>query len=347
MLKRKLCARIALMNWNMLGHEWAVDLLRTHIRRQELRHAYLLCGAKGVGRRTLALRLAQAVNCPQPLEPGEPCLTCRICRQIERMQQADLLVVQAEKEGGVLKVDQVRELQNSLALSPYETSYKVALLLRFEEAHPSAMNALLKTLEEPAPRAILLLTADSPESLLPTIVSRCEVLRLRPMPIEALEAGLRDDHGLDEQEARLFAHLSGGRPGLALRLSRDGGLMAGRVEGLNELARLMSCSLTERFKSAERLSKDKEKLRDVLELWLSFWRDVTLSAAGAQAPVANLDWQASIAQAANALGLARSVEMTRQIERSVRLLDRNVNPRLLVEALMFDLPRISLEAAQA
>lgn len=335
------------MRWDLIGHDWAVDLLRSQIARQDLRHAYLLCGPGGVGRRTLALRLAQALNCPQPLEAGEPCRTCRICRQIEKLQHADLLVVQAEKEGGILKVDQVRELQHNLSLHPYEAAYKVALLLRFEEANQNAMNALLKTLEEPAQRVILLLTADSPESLLPTIVSRCEVLRLRTMPVDELAAGLMERFGFSEQDAWQFAHISGGRPGLALRLSRDEGLMEERAERLDELVRLMGCDLVERFDAAESLAKDKEKLKAVLEVWLSFWRDVTLRAAGASAPIANLDWEAKIERTADATGLVQSSKMVGSIERSTGLLERNVNARLVVEVLLLDLPQLNMEPAPA
>src|SRR5512146_42884 len=129
------------MNWNMLGSEWAIQLLKSHVANQQLRHAYLITGPQGVGRRTLALRLAQAVNCRQPVSPGEPCGICSNCKRLEAMQHPDLTVVQADQEGGTLKVDQVRELQHSLALSPYEANYRIALLLRFEEAHPSAENA--------------------------------------------------------------------------------------------------------------------------------------------------------------------------------------------------------------
>src|SRR5512145_2723330 len=100
------------MNWDMLGHEWAVNLLREHIAQDRLRHAYLFLGPEGIGRRTLALRLAQAVNCTNPPEPGEPCRACRTCEQIERMQHPDLAVVKAEGKGGTIKVDQVRELQH-------------------------------------------------------------------------------------------------------------------------------------------------------------------------------------------------------------------------------------------
>ncbi len=205
-------------NWDLLGHEWAVDMLRQHIIRDAVRHAYLFTGPPGLGRRTLALRFAQALNCPQSTASGQPCGTCRDCKQIENMQHPDLSIVQAETEGGTLKVDQVREVRRSLSLKPYQAKYRVALFLRFQEASEGAANALLKTLEEAPGHVILILTADNPEQLLPTITSRCEILRLRPLPVDAIEAHLKS-HGAEAESAHLIAHVSGGRPGYALRLA--------------------------------------------------------------------------------------------------------------------------------
>jgi DNA polymerase III subunit delta' len=328
------------MDWNLLGHDWAIDLLQAHIGQDEVRHAYLFCGAPGIGRRTLALRFVQALNCPSPSQPGVPCRSCLTCRQIEKMQYSDLLVVQAEQEGRTLKVDQIRELQHSLALAPYQGSYKVALLLRFEEAHPSAMNALLKTLEEPAPQVIILLTADSPENLLPTIVSRCEVLRLRPISLEQVSQGLQDRNGLPPEEARLLAHISGGRPGLALRFIQQPERLEQRAAWLNDLERLLHAHLVERFSEAEALAKDKENLRNILLVWLSYWRDVTMKSAGAGAPVTNLDRLEAISALGDRLDLHAAGRMAGMLERAVDLLDRNINPRLVMENLMLDMPSV-------
>jgi DNA polymerase-3 subunit delta' len=328
------------MNWNLLGHEWAVELLREHIARGQVRHAYLFTGPRGVGRRTLALKMAQALNCTQPPASGEPCGLCRTCKQIGQMQHPDLTVLQAEQEGGTLKVDQERELQRSLALHPYEARYRVALLLRFEEAHVSTMNALLKTLEEPASQVVLLLTAESAERLLPTIVSRCEVLRLRPLPLEQTSQGLQARWGLAAGEARLLAHLSSGRPGFALRLHQEPERLAQRQAWLNDQARLLSAGRVERFAYVEPLSKDKEALREVMLVWLSYWRDVLLKASGAAAPIINLDRQEEIEQLAGRLGQQAAHQSAAAIERSLGRLERNVNPRLLAEVLMLDLPVI-------
>ncbi|MBN1147715.1 MAG: DNA polymerase III subunit delta' [Anaerolineales bacterium] len=322
----------------MLGHEWAVRLLSEQVGRGEARHAYLFTGPRGVGRRTLALRLAQALNCTQPPAPGAACRVCRACVQIEQARHPDLAIVQSETEGGNLKVDQIRELQRALALHPYEARYRVALLLRFEEANASAMNALLKTLEEPAPKVIILLTAESPECLLPTIVSRCEVLRLRPLPLEQASQGLQAGWGLAPETARLLAHLSGGRPGYALRLHQEPERLERRQACLNDLWRLLAASRVERFAYAETLAKDKDALRDALSVWLSLWRDVLLAASGASTPLTNLDRAQEIERLATRLGLQAAHRTVNVVERTLDLLECNVNARLATEALMLDLP---------
>src|SRR5512143_2609874 len=103
-------------NWGILGHEWAVKMLRGQVAQGTTRHAYLFAGPPGVGRRTLALRFAQALNCTQPPSPGEPCGTCSNCRQIGKLQHPDLMIIEAGAEGAVTRVDQVREARRTLML---------------------------------------------------------------------------------------------------------------------------------------------------------------------------------------------------------------------------------------
>jgi DNA polymerase III subunit delta' len=329
------------MNWEMLGHEWAVHLLKEHVAQNQVRHAYLFTGPQGVGRRTLALRLAQALNCPQPLASGEPCRRCRICSQIDRMQHADLAVVQAEQQGGTLKVDQVRELQRGLALSPYEARYRVALLLRFEEAHVSAMNALLKTLEEPAQQVVLVLTADNAEGLLPTIVSRCEVLRLRPVALETVKQGLIERFSISAEQAQLLSHISGGRPGYAIRLHQQPDLLEQRRAWLENHAHLLASSRVDRFAYVEALVKDREALPMVLMVWLSYWRDVLLCSSGSSTPLANQDRKDEIDQLAHRWSLQEVYRVVASLKHTLDLLEQNINARLAAEVLMLDLPYLT------
>jgi DNA polymerase-3 subunit delta' len=325
-------------NWNLLGHDWAVDMLKKHVVNGTVRHAYLFAGPPGSGRRALALRFAQALNCPTPLEPGIPCGQCRDCRQIAAMQHADLTVVQAEAEGAVLKVDQIREARRSLTLKPYQASYRVALFLRFQEANDNAANALLKTLEEAPSYAVLILTADNPEQLLPTIVSRCEVLRLRPLKVEEVLEEL-ESRGVEREHATLLAHLSGGRFGYALRLLEDESLLSRREERLNDLQSLIAASRVQKFAYAEKLAKDKESMRQVVLIWLSYWRDVMLRAARAGTPLVNVDRRAEIDDLAQRLDLSSARCMVSALEDTLDKMDRNVNTRLLAEVLLLDLPK--------
>jgi DNA polymerase III subunit delta' len=375
------------MSWDLIGHEWAANILKEHICRDQLRHAYLITGPQGIGRRTLALRFAQALNCTQPPTPGAPCLQCLSCRQIGRMQHTDLAVVQSEKSAYLhaqklnpgssdsqlrpsdskrkrgqrseqpielsnqILIDQIRDLQRMLALTPYQSIYRVALILQVEDAREHAANSLLKTLEEPSSSSILVLTAESAERLPATLVSRCELIRLRPVPIDRLEQALQENYHLSQGQARLYAHLSGGRPGIALDLSQDNDLQDKRTSWLDDHSRLLSANRVERFDYAgsiadlspreRHLPREilRDKLKEQLITWMSLWRDVYLQSSGAKVPLTNVDRLEEIGKLSGRFGLQVALDAIRSIEKVLDLLERNVNPRLATEVLMLDLPR--------
>lgn len=334
------------MAWDYLGNEWAVEHLRAHAASGQPRQAYLFTGASGLGRRTLALRFAQALNCTHPPAPGAYCGLCRACKLIAKMEHPDLEIVQAGQFGRDLRIDQIRNLQNHLSLMPYEAAYRVALLLRFEEANPNAANALLKTLEEPPPRVILLLTASSAEELLPTIVSRCEVLRLRPLSVSELAEKLTLQLGIEAEPARRLASFARGRPGAALRYHQNPALLQKITQTVNEHLALMGAPLLERFALAERLAKekDRENLRFLLENWLLLWRDVLLRSVQMEQEGVFPDWEQPLAAIAGQVDWRQAEKAVAALQRTLALLEGNVNLRLALEVLMLDLPRVRSSA---
>ena len=340
------------MSWNIHQHDWAVTLLNSHAARspngsrERLRHAYLFTGPEGVGRQTLAVQFAQALNCTDPPSDGGFCGVCRDCRQMGLLTHPDLSMLVPDEGHKDIRIDQVRELQRTLSLSPYAGSYRVALLVDFQRATTQAANALLKTLEEPPDRVVLLLTANTPEGLLPTIVSRCEVVRLRPASIASTQTYLETVKGLPADRASLLAHLSGGRVGAAVNLAEDPDALTRRREHLADLFRLLPAARHERFKLAELIAKPRaqarQKLNDVLLIWLSFWRDVFFRATGETLPLLNIDAEPQINQVAAQVTpeLARALIITH--EEAFHQMALNANIQLLAESLLLQWPQVQV-----
>ena len=326
--------------WNIIGHEWAVNLLSKQIARGRIHHAYLITGPSGVGRRTLALRIAQALNCTQPPRKGNPCLKCHTCTQIFQMAFPDLAIIQAEQRAGTIKVDQVRQIQRSLVLAPYSANYRVAIFLRFEETSKSAANALLKTLEEPAAQVVLILTAESAQLLPPTIVSRCEILRLRPLPTVQINQWLQESGDISPEESLKLAHLSSGKPGTAIKFLESPHLLSQRNKWLDEHINLLSTGRIERFTYAESISRPKDRLQEIISIWLTLWRDVLINNSGSVISVSNLNHKNEIEQLSSRLNQEEILHTVTKLENTLTLLDKNVNPRLAAEVMMLDLPLV-------
>ena len=318
----------------VVGHEWAVNLLLQGLARGRVSHATLIVGPPYIGKGTLARFFAQALNCEGG--PPVPCGECLSCRKVVSGNHPDVRIFDAPDQS--LKIGEVRELQRELSLSPHESRWRVAVLCGFERATVEAANALLKTLEEPPAQVVLLLTATEAEVLLPTIVSRCQVLSLRPLPVDQVKEALITRWDADPAQAELLARLSGGRLGWAVRALEDKTLLTRREEHLNELASLMGKGRVERLAYAASLSRDPGLVREVLALWLGWWRDVLLLVSGSQVPVANVDRGSQLHQQAGQVTLRQAQRMVARLRSTIQYLDQNVNPRLALEVLLLSLP---------
>jgi DNA polymerase-3 subunit delta' len=318
--------------WPIVGHEWAVELLTRSIRAEKLNHAYLFIGPPQVGKTTLAKAFAQAINCD-----GEsvPCGNCRHCRLVHVDRHPDVRVI--EPENGRIKIETIRDLQRQVALSPVEGRYRVSIISQVDRATTSASNSLLKTLEEPPSKVILVLTAHQAESLLPTLVSRCQVLPLRLLPTAQIVSALRA-RGLDGEQARLLGHLARGRVGWAIAASTDQRVLAHRNQVIERMTQAVEGSYIARFAWAEKLSKRPDQVPETLSVLGSWWRDVLLLTSGGTIQITNVDQESRLREWAGRYTITATKRTLRTICDTTWRLEHNANLRLALEVLMLDMP---------
>ncbi len=320
----------------MVGHDWAIRLLENAVRRGEISHSYLFTGPEGVGKRTLALELAKALCCRVSLPP---CGECQDCRDIAQGRHPDVEIL--EPENGSIKIEQMRQLQREAYLAPHRGPFRIFIIAGMDRATPEAANSFLKTLEEPPPHAIFILTALSAELLLPTIVSRCQVLNLRPLPEELVREFLEKELGIESSRASLLARLSGGCPGKAVELARDEEAFHRREEDLEALLSLLKSDLITRLEWAESAGKDAERLQEMVQRWILAMRDMLLILEGAGELAVNIDFAGKMAPVASKLGGEKIRSALKDLRFVLEALERNANPRIAVDVLMLKLPALT------
>jgi len=333
------------MAWKIVGQNTAVSLLRKGLEKGVVSHAYLLVGPAHVGKMTLALDLACALNC-QAEEP--PCGECPSCRKIAENKHADVQAISVLSEGESNKdksrveigVVQIEQIQHQASLPPFEGRCKVFIIDGAESLSHGAANRLLKTLEEPVEKVVFILLTVNDRLLPETIVSRCQRLELPPLAVADVEADLRD--GCEPERACLLARLSRGCLGWARGAVDDAGLMQRRAERMDKLGGVLDADGEKRFAYASHLAtqfgKDRSSALEILGAWLDYWRDLLLVKIGCGDAVTNADMITEIQERAGGYSLVGIRGFIGSIQAAMEGLKQNANPRLALEVLMLDIP---------
>ena len=317
----------------IVGQAGAITLLRRAMALDRPAHAYAFVGPAGVGRRLTAVALAQALLCPT-----RGCGACGVCRRVAAGQHPDCQVIgpvppRENPKGAVaIRIEQVRALERAAALTPLEGSRKVFVLDEAERMTLPTAQALLKTLEEPPPRTHLVLILANPRALPPTVLSRCQRVRFRPLD-GAAAARLLEGRGVSAEASGLLARLTEGRPGLALASDLDA------LRARRDAALALAAAPPARLSSAlDGAPTDRAAVTAYLELYWSGYRDALCLAAGGSAELlVNADREVALRALAGRTPVLALAAALAGVKAAWVALEANVNPRLALETALLGL----------
>jgi len=304
----------------IVGQEVAVNILKRSIENNRSHHAYLFVGPDGVGKRTTAFAFAKGLNCRSSCSDG--CDRCDSCRKIENGTHPDVELISPREGGLTISIEQIRYIQRRVFYKPVEGNWKVYIIDDAANATEDAANCLLKTLEEPPPRVILVLITENIYRLLPTVRSRCQLILFRQIPRVLIEKILTDQYELTPEGARSLAWLSSGSIGRALYyLERKTPEFVERLREIFEKGGSLIGDYGSLFGFSAEISGDRESALELLNFLL-----VDLGRKFVENP--------SVAK-------QKKVEIVME---TTDLIKRNVNVNLAIDGMLLKLLNINIDA---
>lgn len=304
------------------GQDKAIKFLKVAIKNNRLSHAYIFAGPQGSGRSLLARNFAKAVNC-EDLE-NAPCDSCLSCKKIDKDIHPDVKWIRKDEKSRQIKIGQIRELESQIILKPYEGKYKVFIIVEAELMNIEAANSFLKTLEEPPQNSLLILIVERPKDLLPTIASRCQMVRVRPLEIDELKSILVNEYGISRERAEFLSRVSEGRPGKAISYEYD--ILEWKNSVLEEFS---DDECVEDYAGA-----DRDELSKKLNVLVSWYRDLLVyKAIQDESLLINVDRIDGIKEGAASYKIDELMRIFESIVNAKEGIENNVNPKLALSAM--------------
>ena len=317
----------------ILGHEQIIEHLQNAIKLQKVSHAYILDGEEGAGKNMLARAFAQTLQC----ERGgiEPCGECHSCKQAMSGNQPDIITVTHEKPTSIGVEDIRGQLCGDIQIKPYSSPYKIYIVDEAEKMTVQAQNALLKTIEEPPAYGVIMLLTTNADAFLPTILSRCVTLKLRPVKNEIIRPYLMEKYHIPDYQAEVCTAFARGNVGKAERLAQSEQFAELKSHLLHLLRHLRDMEVYELTEAVRSASEYKTEINDYLDLMALWFRDVLLFKATRQIDglvfAEEINAISAQAQKSSYEGLER---ILKALEKAKVRLNANVNFELTMELLM-------------
>lgn len=317
----------------ILGHETIKDHFQKAIKAHKISHAYILAGEAGMGRKSLAHAFALTLLCEKG--KSQPCMECHACKQVLSGNHPDLIHVTHEKAGSI-GVDDIREQVNdTIMIRPYSSYYKIYIVDEAEKMTIQAQNALLKTIEEPPSYAVILLLTTNSDGFLPTILSRCIQLKLKPLQDSVICGYLINSLGIPENEAKLYTAFARGNLGKAMRLADSEEFRNMYKKLLYILRNVRTMDISELLVCIKKLKEEEMDLYECLDFMQMWYRDALMFKVTNDANLLIFKEEYStISEISRQIGYDGMENILQSIEKARIRLEANVNMELVME-LMF------------
>lgn len=319
----------------------AGNQLKNMVQQGRLPHALLVSGAEGLGKRKLADWLAGALFCEQSREDGSACGHCSACGRFDNGSHPDFILLQPEEAGKAIKVDQIRGLAASLAMTSHAGGHKIAIVQPADAMNVNAANSLLKTLEEPTANTLLILLTAMPGRLPATIRSRCQRINIE-RPSESLAASWLVQQQLEENVAKRCLIMSDGAPYRALALAGSDSLVK-RDDCLDELVAVYS-GKQDPLKAAELWARDIDTQRSMMQWWQQ-WVNSLIRWQQTGSAEREIEVAQKLQQIVEKVDCTKLFELSDRLARAISGLASGLNRQLLLEDLLIDWAGMSVKKA--